>query len=54
MSTDQESDPADLAGSVSTKDGRILPFDEWYMERFGEEPTRHNIQARLAKAKETP
>jgi hypothetical protein len=43
---DEQTDP--LGGCVTTRDGRVLPFDDWYRERFGEEPSRSNISRRLA------
>lgn len=38
----------DLAGCVTTRDGRTLPFDDWYWETFEEEPSRPNLRRRSA------
>jgi hypothetical protein len=48
----QGQDPGDPAGCVATKDGRLVPFGDWYLERFGEEPTVENMRRRLAAGRE--
>jgi hypothetical protein len=40
-----------VGGKVETKDGEFKDFDDWYQEKFDEEPTRQNIRKRLDGAK---